>query len=71
MLHTVSRVVGDQVVFDRVDVHVSDAGSIEFCPRFVQNACNYKLKSFAARLCFATQWSSSSWDGSLPNRAMF
>lgn len=30
-----------------------------------------KLKSFAARLCFATQWSSSSWDGSLPNRVMF
>jgi hypothetical protein len=33
MLHTVSRVVGDQAVFDRVDVHVSDAGSIEFCPQ--------------------------------------
>ena len=30
MLHTKSRVVGDQVVFDSVDVHVSDAGSGEF-----------------------------------------
>jgi hypothetical protein len=33
MLHIVSRVVGDQAVFDRVDVQVSDAGSIEFCPQ--------------------------------------
>jgi hypothetical protein len=30
MLHTISRVVGDQAVFDCVDVHISDAGSSEF-----------------------------------------
>jgi len=30
MLHTISRVVGDQAVFDCVDVQISDAGSSEF-----------------------------------------
>ena len=57
MLHTKSRVVGDQAVFDSVDVHVSDAGSGEFTSQLCAKCMQLQVEKFCSTvvLCYTVK----------------
>jgi hypothetical protein len=63
MLHTISRVVGDQVVFDCVDVHISYAGSSEFSSQLCAKRMQLDVEKFCSTvvLCYTVKLIQLGW----------